>query len=175
MTTKQILTVPVLGLMLALLFAAPSSASILQLNFTLANPAQSFVPGGPIVAFIGTITAPSTNSANVFLNGDSNNVDYPLLLDDSPFFNNAPLFLTPGQSYTGELFAVTVPNTAVSGVTYNGYFEIDGGADGNAGDALASATFTLTATPEPGTLILLFSGLAALAVAFRRKHRHSAV
>ena len=121
------------------------------------------------MSFVATVSAPVSNTADVFLNGDSTTVDFPLTLDDNSFFTNAPLSLSPGQSFTGEFFTVTAPVIAVPGVTYNGYFEIDGGADGNAGDPLAFVTFTATATPEPGTLILLLSALPALAFALRRK------
>ncbi len=39
-----------------------------------------------------------------------------------------------------------------------------------AGDPLASATFTVTPTPEPGTVILLLTGFSAFALASRRRH-----
>jgi hypothetical protein len=166
MIKRRMFAFPLLAL--ALLAAMPASASIV-LNLSLANPVQFFVPGGPIVHFVGTVSAPLTNTADVFLTGDSANVDFPLSLDDSPFFNKTTFTLSPGQSFTGDFFDVTTPGIAVPGVTYNGFFEVDGGANGNAGDPLASVTFTMTASPEPGTLILLLSGIPVLVLALRRK------
>jgi hypothetical protein len=163
MKKKPILARPIFGLIVALLLPVPASASII-LNLSLASPVQFDAPGGPLLSFIGTISTPITNTGTVFLNGDSANVDFPLTLDDSAFFNNAPVSMNPGQTYTGDLFDITVPTIAVPGTTYNGFFAITG----NAGDTLASVTFTVTATPEPGTVILLLSGFLALA---RSRHR----
>jgi hypothetical protein len=172
MIKKLILAFPTLGLLMAVLVATPSSASVIQLNFSLAHPVQFAAPGGPALSFVGTLTAPLSNTGDVYLNADTSNADGPLVLDDGPFFSTPPS-LSPGQSFTGVIFTVTLPATAVSGTTYNGYFEIDGGADGGAGDFLASATFAVTATPEPGTAILLLLGFLALALAFRRKRGHA--
>jgi hypothetical protein len=163
---KTTLALPILGLLIALALSSPARAD--TLNLSLADPVQYAVPGS-MVSFIATASAPLTNLADVYLNADSTTVDYPLTLDDSPFIDNYPLFLAPGDSYTGVLFTVTVPTDAVVGTTYAGYFEIDGGADSNASNDLASVTFDVSAVPEPGSVILQLAGLFGLLVASRRK------
>jgi hypothetical protein len=78
------------------------------------------------------------------------------------------LSLVPGQSFTGVLFTVTVPAFAAPN-TYDGFFEIDGGADGNAGNSLGSVNFQIQVVPEPATAGLLLGGLAGIAaMVFRR-------
>jgi hypothetical protein len=81
------------------------------------------------------------------------------------------LFLAPGDSFTGELFDIDIPSYASLGDYPDGYFEIDGGADGNASNFLASVNFDVSVTPEPGGAILLLIGFSGLWVVFRRKQR----
>lgn len=169
MIKKPILAFPIFGLVVALLLPASASAGALQLNFSLTDPAPYGDPGGPVVSFTATVSAPLSNSGDVFLNSDSSSMDFPLTLDDTPFFNITPMVLSPGQSFTGEFFDVTVPGFAAGSTIYNGFFEIDGGADLNTFDPLASVSFTVTTTPEPGTVILLLSGFSVLAAALRRR------
>jgi hypothetical protein len=47
---------------------------------------------------------------------------------------------------------------------YTGSFEIFGGSNADAGNPLAKANFQINATPEPGTWILLATGLGILAM-----------
>jgi len=168
MMRKITLVLPVLGLIAVLALSSPALAG--TINLSLTNPTRIATPGA-ILSFTATVSAPATNTGPVFLNADSTTADYPLVLDDSSFFLNFPLFLAPGASYTGVPFTVDLPNFATSGATYNGYFEIDGGSDDNASSYLASVTFQVTAVPEPGSAILLLTGLSVLAVACLRKQR----
>ncbi len=154
---------------LALMASAPAVAD--SINLSLDNPPLTANPG-TVLSFRATVSAPLTNGAAVFLNGDSSTIDYPLTLDDSGFINNFPLSLNPGGSYTGVLFAVTVPTYVTLFNTYNGYFEIDGGADSGAGSYLASVSFQVEAepaAPEPGTVVLLLAGLAGMAAMVLRR------
>ena len=137
-------------------------------TLTLTNPVQ--YGGGSLgssLSFNATVTASITNGADVFLNSDSFNLDAPLTLDDTAFFSQFPFSLTPGQSFTGLLFTVFLPTTTPNAV-YNGFFEIQGGADGSAANDLADVTFEVTMTPEPATILMLGTGLPGLVTLIRR-------
>ena len=155
----------------ALLILFTASALADTISLTLSNPTETATPGSTIT-FTATASAPLTNSATVFLNSDSFNLDSPLTLDDSGFFNNFPLSLDPGDSFTGELFAVDIPLNAAG--VYNGSFEILGGADDNTFEVLASVPFQVnvaaqSAVPEPGSLMLFATGTLLLAFCAGRK------
>ena len=160
---NRILTLSAAFAICAALLSPSASAS--TLNFNLLSPAV-FTGLPSVVSFTATVSAPLTNTGPVFLNSDSATVDFPLTVDDTPFFLNFPLSLAPGASFTGLLFTVTVPNFAQPNVTYHGFFEIDGGADAIASDPLASATFTVTPVPEPATGLSL---IGCLLFALRRR------
>lgn len=143
---------------IGILMAAMASAD--TLNLSLANPIETGIPGST-VSFTATVSAPITNAADIYLNSDSNNIDYPLTLDDSGFFFGFPASLAPGGSFTGTLFTVTIPNFA-NPQAYQGYFEIDGGGASNASNFLASVNFQLVVTPEPQSFVLLLIGFSML-------------
>jgi hypothetical protein len=156
-----------LTLLFAVLLLVSSRAFADTITLTLSDPTLSGVPGSPL-DFIATISAPSTNTGSVYLNGDSINVDSPLTWDDSPFFANFPFGLDPGTSATGVLFTITIPADAAI-TDYNGSFELLGGADGDAQDLLATTNFEVNAVPEPSNVLLVATGLAGLAfVGFKR-------
>lgn len=167
MNRKKLLTLSMLVLTAALLLSVSAFAD--SVTITLANPVQwTYAPG--TVSFTATVAAPNTNAADIYLNSDSFNVDAPLTVDDSGFFG-FPLFLSPGTSYTGVLFTVDVPNATPLG-PYYGYFQILGGSDGNAQDAISNVArfeVDVVPTPEPGTMLLLGSGGIALFGVLRRK------
>jgi hypothetical protein len=156
--------------------AAPAAHA--QLNFTL-TPSSQFGSPGSTLQFFGTLANPSTTDT-VFLNGDTPTFTAPgLTLDASPFNSNAPLSLGPLGSgtdiYTGDFFDVSIGSAALPG-TYLGTFEIQGGADGNAQDTIATQDFSVTvlpqAVPEASSVtslgLLLMLGLGGIIVARRR-------
>jgi hypothetical protein len=151
----------------ASLLSVPAYADTITL--TLIDPIQYGGNSlGSSLSFDATVAAPITNTADVFLNSDSFNVDAPLSMDDSPFLSGFPFSLSPGQSFNGLLFTVFLPTTT-SNAVYNGFFEILGGADGNTFNNLANVQFEVTTVPEPTTILLLGAGLPGIAAMIRRK------
>ncbi|WP_260703146.1 PEP-CTERM sorting domain-containing protein [Edaphobacter flagellatus] len=156
----------------AFLFVPLASAD--TINLTLSNPVQSGVAGSTLT-FDATAVAISDKLGAVYLNGDNvNHLDVPLTLDDTDFLINFPLSMSGGDSFTGSLFTVTLPTVIAPGV-YTGTFSILGGLDPSSFDTLATVNFTINATspvPEPGTYVLLGTGLAALVlVGFSRRQQ----
>lgn len=100
----------------------------------------------------------------VYLNDDDYNVNItgPNPINDSGFVFNFPLSLDPGDSFEGTLFTVALPTDLPIGI-YNGFFTITGGADPYTLNMLAAVDFQINAVPEPGTWVLLITGLGILA------------
>jgi hypothetical protein len=109
------------------------------------------------------------------LNGDTITIteEDDFVKDDSPFLNNFLLPLNPGdRPLDEELFSLLVKPGTPAG-SYTGMFVIIGGSDGDAQDWLSAQDFTVNVTdttiPEPSSLLLLASGMAALAGTLRRR------
>jgi hypothetical protein len=171
MQRSKTLLLPLVTFGLLALSAPESRAD--SFLFTLSSPVQLVPDAGGTITFAATVTnTDPTNSE--YLNADSSNVDSPLTLDDSDFFSNFPFSLGPGESFTGDLFTVSVPGGLTPGL-YTGSFEILGGTDPNDfTDTLGTASFNVNVTPEPSSLLLLFTGACAGAMALRRKHGSTA-
>jgi hypothetical protein len=146
-----------------------------QVLLTLTPDTEVTMSGG-IVDFPGTLL--NTSSDVVFLNGDAINLAGPgFLIDDSPFLDNAPLFLTdngsPDSTYSGLLF--TVDTTTEPPGSYFGSFAITGGATGSSLDTVGSQIFEIdilpasSGVPEPKVYALAFGfGLAGAGFLRRR-------
>lgn len=164
--------------LIVLLTALTRSAGAQTLDLTLLDPDPRVAQGTTSVAFDAIISNPST--VTIYLNGDGFSTAGPLLLNDAPFWADAPTSLAPGAS-TGpiELFDVGLPGSTPAGMFSGNVFSIFGGADGGAGTAfsdLGDGRFSVdvvpAAVPEIGPGAAMTSGLALLAgflVAFRRR------
>jgi hypothetical protein len=164
---------PALLAILGALVLTSTAARAETIDLKLSQSTVSTSPGQTI-SFSATISAASTNSAPVNLVSDSANVDSPLTLDDSPFITSFPLFLNPGDSFTGVLFDVTVPSTAALG-PYNGFFDILGGADSSSQDLLATVPFRVEVTPEPSSLGLALLGVGVFGLGMAARGRCLAI
>ena len=150
-------------LLLAAIVMLPAAAHADTINLILTSPVQTGIPGS-ILGFEATVSAPLANTSTINLNGDSFNPDAPgsgLVMDDTPFLLNFPFFLNPGDSFTGELFTVSLPGGLIPG-SYTGFFTIQGGPGGEQ-DPLATVTYQINVpgqspVPEPGTWVLLVTG-----------------
>ena len=152
--------------------AAPASAD--SITLVLSNPAQTVSPGSTLT-FDATVSAPLANGATVFLNGDSFGDNIPgSTIDDSGFLVNFPLSLDPGDNFTGTLFSVALPPGVAVG-SYTGFFEIFGGSSADSLNPLATVNFQINTTPEPGTWVLLATGLGILAMGIAGRRYRSQV
>uniref|UniRef100_Q02CP7 PEP-CTERM protein-sorting domain-containing protein n=1 Tax=Solibacter usitatus (strain Ellin6076) TaxID=234267 RepID=Q02CP7_SOLUE len=138
------------------------------LNLTLIPDTLIGNPGDT-VHFSGSLT--NTTNGTVFINSDS--ILFALGVDDTPFFNNAPIFLGAlAGSGIFDIFDITIPLGQGPG-TYDGGFTILGGAStdfNNVGEAAFHVTVneSTTASPEPASTILVGLGLAGASLLARR-------
>ena len=160
---------------LVLLSCSSAKADSLSLSIT---PNWQMVSAGNLTPLIyyGTVTdtdgigTPALNlvgdNINITLSSATPTINLPSTdaVDDSSFLSNWPLSMNPGDTYTGELFAVTISDPTTETGLYQGTFQI---VDGSSAE-LATGDFSFTVTPEPSSLLLLVSGLAGLASTLRR-------
>src|SRR5579871_162382 len=143
-----------------LLLVMPASADTISL--VLSNPVQSAVPGSTLW-FDATVSAPLSNAATVYLNSDDFGITGTSTIDDSGFLSYF-VSVDPGETLTANLFSVTLPPDLAVGVPYNGFFTLVGGGP-NDFNNLVTVDFQINTVPEPGTWVLLATGLGALAMA----------
>ncbi len=160
-----------IGLLLStaavLLTSVPALADTASYAITTLNP---IVAAGGTATFSGIIAAPASNAGLLQLLGDTSTTG-AYTVDDTDFQLDTPFTLSPGAFYNGPLFTVTLPGNA-SG-TYTGFFDIQF-ADASSNTFYDNAQFSLStpavaATPEPGSWLLLSTGMAC-ALMLRRRY-----
>jgi hypothetical protein len=154
-----------LPLFVICLMLAGSTALATPITFSLTSSLLTALPGAT-VTFSATLT--ETGGSSTFLNGDIVNIAAPLLADDTLFFLNFPLSLSPLQSFTASILSVTVPAATPAGL-YSGSLAILGGSTPSALNTLGTQPFAVnvvssTTIPEPdGTVLVLLGAGASLA------------
>lgn len=168
---NRILTLRFFAQVFAIAFGFTQVAQAVSLILTLTPDTLNGVPDGSYT-FSGSIT--NSDVIDVFLNGALSSVSSPdLTVDDQLFFLNTPLFLSPNETFLGDIFTVNVGLNTPAGL-HHGTFEIQGGVDANSFDTLASAGFAVNVamTPEPSTIILIILGIGS-AILIRTRHWNS--
>ena len=153
------------------LFWLPQAAHA-QISLSLSPTPITALPGDVGVSVFGSLTNSGTASV------DLNNAFFNLLsgpggsdLTSAIFLSNysAPLTLSAGQVYSGELFTVDIDQNAPLGV-YGGNFSVAYG-DQTVGKDVSFDLVSSTPVPEASTLSLLGLGLAVIGVTLVRRRR----
>ena len=117
-----------------------------QFAFDLSPSSQTGVQGST-VTYGGTLR--NLGSETLYLNGTSFDLGgNGLTLDDGAFFDGSPRFLGAGETWTGDLFSVSVVDNATTGL-YGGRFDILGGAFEESADLLGSSEFGIDVRKRP--------------------------
>lgn len=134
---------------------------------------------GSTVSFDADIQNPIDNGAPLFLNGSSFTIDSPLSLNDL-LFVNFPASIDAGSEAFGTLFTVDLPLGLTPGL-YSGTYFILGGFTPADQDTLAEIDFQINAqsaaspVPEPGTWVLLLTGVGVLGMMMYSRKRQASL
>jgi hypothetical protein len=159
-------------LVIAFFLFLATSATAQDIGIVLSQSTLSGAAGATLT-FDATLT--NLSSSTIFFNGDSSTTASAFLtVSDNPFLNNAPLSLAAGAS-SGPfaMFAVTLAPGIAAGIYNLNDFTILGGLTNVDFNPVGSANFTVDVlpVPEPGTLVLVASGLLGLTIKHRIRKR----
>lgn len=164
MLTHKLLLPSVISLVVVLASATRTNAD--QVTLTLTNPTQTGTIGSTLL-FTGTIT--NTGNESVLIDSSGLVVD-PFTTTRNLIFSSGALTLAPMQS-TGEilLFTVTLDPALNAPSTIIGFFSIGRSSTVDGELAIQQFTINVEPIPEPATLLLLGTGLAAVTLRKRNK------
>lgn len=133
---------------LLLMLAMACQTAFAGLTLTL-NPSAQPVSAGSEALFSGTLTNTSSTE-RLFLNDIAASFtadpQSDTALASNAFFASVPGILQPGESYEGPLFQLTLTDSSPA-ANYTGSITVRGGVTITSNADLASASFTLLATP----------------------------
>lgn len=167
MIKKIYLSLSLLLLSSLLLFPSTAAADPIVLDGVI----------GTTISFEAGLENPLGSGAPLFLNGSNFTIQSPLVLNDL-LFVNFPVSVDEGETAFGTLFTVDLPLGMTPGI-YTATYQILGGFTPLADDTLADLEFRINAQPasspipEPGTWLLLGTGLGMLAMVIYSRRRQA--
>lgn len=166
----RIIRIAVIAAVLCLTPIAARADGVDSVTITLTEIAGA---SGSTVDVFGTIT--NTGPGALTLDGDNMTISGPLSAVDQ-FLTNAPFTLNGGASDAFEFFQITInPGTlpGIYGTDGSDVFSFLGDFNGAPIEEDVEFTVDVTSavvtTPEPGTLLLLCSGLGLVAIRYKRR------
>jgi PEP-CTERM motif len=170
MNSKLKLAAFALAVASSALGAVPASADTLGFTWT-SVPAITAVN----VPFAYSASLVNATSDSVYLNSVAITSD-ELLGGVQPFFDNSPLFLRPGESWSGHVLDITATQLLSPGA-YHVLITIQGGPGAN--DVLdlvnSDLGISVAIVPEPSTSALMLLGLVGLMLRAGRSRAVGAV
>jgi hypothetical protein len=120
-----------------------------ELSFQFSENTKSVIVGNTVIFNVKIM---NTGNSGIFFHGNtidlSGNWKYINILNDEQFYSTIPYPITQGSSWEGNIFTISVGETAEPG-TYVGWYYLFGGENEDADTLLATLNFSITVNPKP--------------------------